>query len=61
MVYIKCPQTGYLVSTNHIVHDEEKLALPTQRHLEIHCPYCNNIHIWNDKNGFFLSPSDKGN
>ena len=58
LVYIKCPDTGYLVSTNHIVPDEEALKKPINRNIPIQCPYCNQSHTWNDSNGLFLSIAD---
>jgi hypothetical protein len=54
MVYIKCPVTGNLVPTNHILPDTEKLEKPINRHVKVECEYCNGVHIWDDKNGFFL-------
>jgi hypothetical protein len=54
MVYIKCPVTGNIVPTNHILADTEKLEKHINRHIEVRCEYCNGTHIWDDKNGFFL-------
>ena len=58
MVYIKCPATGYLVSTNHILPDEPAMKEVINRQVEIFCPYCNQRHVWNDANGMFLSIAD---
>lgn len=59
MVYIQCPVTNDAISTNHIVADLEKLDTAINRNLPIACPACNGVHIWNDKNGFFLTPGAK--
>lgn len=58
LVYIKCPDTGHLVSTNHILPDEAALQKPSDRHVAVQCPFCNATHIWNDTNGIFLSIAD---
>lgn len=58
LVYIKCPATGFVVSTNHILPGEDALQKHINRHIPIHCPYCNGEHIWNDTNGLFLSIAD---
>jgi predicted RNA-binding Zn-ribbon protein involved in translation (DUF1610 family) len=58
LAYIKCPETGYVVSTNHIVPDEQALKKPINRHIAIPCPYCGKQHIWDDTNGLFLSIAD---
>ncbi|MEO8583669.1 MAG: hypothetical protein ABI415_07720 [Flavitalea sp.] len=60
MVYIKCPVTNNIISTNHIVPDIEQLMKEKGRHFPIECPYCNATHIWNDQNGFFLKPGESG-
>jgi hypothetical protein len=61
MVYIKCPVTGNLVPTNHILPDTQKLEQRIARQIKIECEYCNGVHIWDDTNGFFLgSPNKKG-
>ncbi len=58
LVYIKCPATGYLVSTNHIVADEISMRETLNRNVAVQCPYCNSVHYWNDANGVFLSMAD---
>ncbi|MBA4166124.1 MAG: hypothetical protein H0X41_01015 [Chitinophagaceae bacterium] len=58
LVYIKCPGTGFLVPTNHILPDEASMMEPADRKVSIECPYCNQIHVWNDTNGLFLSIAD---
>jgi hypothetical protein len=59
MVYIECPATGNLVQTNHILPDLRKLREHINRNIPIECQYCNQIHIWNDENGFFLGEDAK--
>ena len=54
MVYIECPSTGNLVQTNYILPDINKLRENINRHVAVTCEYCNQVHIWNDENGFFL-------
>ena len=58
LAYIKCPNSGFLVSTNHIVPDDQALHKPEQRHIAIPCPFCGEDHIWDETNGLFLSISD---
>lgn len=58
MVYIKCPITEDLVPTNHILPDLDALKAHTKKVL-VQCKFCNSLHVWDDKNGFFLSPSEK--
>ena len=58
LVYIKCPVTGYLVSTNHIVADEASMREKINRNVAVECSYCQSVHIWNDANGLFLSIAD---
>lgn len=58
LVYIKCPATGYLVSTNHILPDEASMKQPIDRKISVECPYCQEMHTWNDTNGLFLSIAD---
>lgn len=59
MVYIECPVTGNLVQTNYILPDQKKLHEHINRNVSVKCSYCNNVHIWNDKNGFFLGEDVK--
>jgi hypothetical protein len=59
MVYIECPGTGNLVQTRHILPDDQKLQEAINRNIPVECPYCNNTHIWNDENGFFLGSVPK--
>ena len=59
MVYIKCPITQDVVPTNYILADELKLSAHTRK-IEIHCPFCNAIHSWDNQNGFFLKPGTAG-
>ena len=54
MVYIECPITGNIVQTNHILPDVKKLREHINRNIAIECQYCNQTHVWNDENGFFL-------
>ena len=54
MVYIECPSTGNIVQTNHSLPDVKKLREHINRNIAIECQYCNQIHVWNDENGFFL-------
>jgi hypothetical protein len=58
MVYIQCPITDNLVPTNHILPDIETLKSHTKKVL-VECQYCNSLHVWDDKNGFFLGASKK--
>jgi hypothetical protein len=59
MVYILCPTTGNLVQTNYILPDVKKLQERIERNIPINCHYCNDVHIWNDDNGFFLGADAK--
>jgi hypothetical protein len=58
MVYIKCPGTGLVVPTGHIVADDQHLHMRHNRHQVIDCPFCTEQHVFTDDNGFFLSPAD---
>lgn len=59
MVYIECPNTGNIVQTNYILPDLKKLREHINRNITIECQYCNDVHIWNDENGFFLGEDAK--
>ena len=59
MVYIECPVTGNIVQTNHILPDIQKLREHINRNIPIECQYCNQVHFWNDENGFFLGEGAK--
>ena len=59
MVYIECPTTGNLVQTNYILPDLKKLREHINRNVAIECHYCNEVHTWNDENGFFLGEDAK--
>lgn len=58
MVYIECPTTGEVISTNHIVADTEKLRHRSDKKVLVACPACGSEHVWTEQNGFFLTPAE---
>lgn len=60
MVYLRCPETDYLVATGRIIADEYYLAQPRGRRHPINCPFCEQTHVLTATNGCFLSPTYPG-